>query len=401
VEPVFVQARLECRGRTLDSVAVRFRGDQSLWDCVSGGKRKKNVKYPQYGFGNGDICAKFTVKIDFNRYNKDRRLLGLKALNFRSMSADPTKMHEKLGYSVFNDMGIASPRTAYARLYVNDTLWGLFGIAEEIDGRFTKSRYPKSGDGNLYKDLWPDANASDAEILTALVTNNDSADTPNIADFKALRDAVTATSTDSANFRSKIAALVDMPYLVRYIVADRGIMNFDGLMSLYEGGTRHNYCWYHDAESKLFKLFPWDLDKIFIYPEPNFWTNNAPNGKNTLPNWNVVNSSYADIRCYFDPGSGGGSYKVSPIDKDKFLRLFRTATWSEFRTQGQAFLDTVFTEKRLNARINQWRALIASAVGEDPTVDSTEWAGMVDSLSRSIPLFRTNLKMMIDTLIAR
>jgi hypothetical protein len=399
VTPVFVPARLICRGRTIDSVAVRFRGDQSLWDCVSGGKRKKNIRYPQFGFGNADICAKFSMKIDFNRYNKDNRLCGLKALNFRSMSADPTKMHEKLGYSVFSDMGIASPRSAYARLFVNDTLWGLFGITEEIDGRFTKSRYPKSGDGNLYKDLWPDANASDAKILEALVTNNDSGETPDIADFKALRDAVNAAGTDSTNFRGKIAPLVDIPYLVRYILVDRGIMNFDGLMSLYEGGMRHNYSWYHEDESKLFRLIPWDLDKIFIYPEPNFWTNNAPSGKNTVPNWNVVNSSYADIRCYFDPGSGGGSYKVSPIDKDKLLRLFRSATWSDFRVQGKAFLDSVLTENRLNARIGKWRTLIAGAVGEDPTVDSTEWAGMVDSLSHTIPLLRTNLKMMMDTLI--
>ncbi len=404
VNSVVVPARLEVEGRQLDSVGVRFRGDQSLWDCVANGVRKKNVKYPQYGFGNGDICAKFSMKFDFNKYKKDQRLFGLKAFNFRSMSADPTKMREKLGYSIFNDMGIAAPRTAYAKLYVNDTLWGLFGIAEEIDGRFTKSRYPKTGDGNLYKEIWPETQATDASIFDALKTNNDPADTPDISDFKTFRDAVIASGTTTDNFLEKIKLLVDIPWLVRYIVVDRGIMNFDGIMSAYawDGGhTRHNYCWYHDDESGLLKLIPWDLDKVFIYPEPNFWTNNQPNGNNKVPNWNVVNSTYASISCKFDPGSSGGAYNVEPIDKDKFLRLFRTATWKDFCDQGRVLLDSFLIETRCNERIGKWRTLIAGAVGEDPTIDSTEWTVMVDSLSHTIPLMRKNLEMMIDTLIAR
>jgi hypothetical protein len=339
------------------------------------------------------------MKFDFNKYNKDHRLYGLKALNFRSMSADPTKMHEKLGFSIFIDMDIVSPRVAFAKLYVNDSLWGLFGIAEEIDGRFTKSRYPKTGDGNLYKEVWPATQFSNAEIQDGLATNNDPEDNPNTGDFKALRDTVISSGTTADNFLEKIKLIVDIPHLLRYIIVDRGIMNFDGIMSGYSGGNmRHNYYWYHDAESGLFRLIPWDLDKVFLYPEPNFWTNNKPNGDNNVPNWNVVNSTYADINCTFDPGSWG-SYGVAPIDKDKFLRLFRNTTWNDFRIQGQAFLDSIFTKERLDARIGHWRALITGAVGEDPTIDSAEWAVMVDSLSHTIPLLRTNLEMMIDTLI--
>lgn len=397
----FVQARLVLDGRTMDSIGVRFRGDQSLWDCVSNGERKKGVTYPQFGFGNSDICAKFSMKFDFNKYDKDSRLYGLKALNFRSMSADPTKMHEKLGFSLFEDMGITSPRTAYARLYVNDSLWGLFGVTEEIDGRFTKSHYPESGNGNLYKEIWPTDRLTDEAIRDGLVTNSDPEDNPDINDFKALRDIVISSETDSVNFMLRIGSMVDVPYLVRYIVVDRGIMNFDGIMILYGSSMRHNYFWYHDEESGLLRLIPWDLDKIFLYPEPNFWTNNEPNGFNIVPNWNVVNSTYTTYNCQFDPGSQGGTYPVSSIDKDTFLRLVRNTTWSDFKKQGQAFLDTVFTNQKIDARLERWRKLIADAVGEDPTIDSTEWTVMVDSLSNTIPLMRKNLKMMIDTLIVK
>ena len=68
VNKVWVTGQLVFENRSLDSIAVRFRGDQSIWDCVSGGERKKDVRYNQYGFGNGDVCAKFSMKFDFNRY---------------------------------------------------------------------------------------------------------------------------------------------------------------------------------------------------------------------------------------------------------------------------------------------------------------------------------------------
>jgi spore coat protein H len=304
---------------------------------------------------------------------------------------------------LFNDMRIAAPRSAFAKLYVNDTLWGLFCVVEEIDGRFTKSHYPASGDGNLYKDIWPIPPLTDQAVFDALVTNNDSSDNPDISDFAAFRDTVTASGTDSANFREKMRTIVDIQHLARYLAVDRGIMNFDGIMSNYAYGIgmRHNYCWYHDQESGLFKLIPWDLDKVLLYPEPNFWTNNEPNGNNIIPNWNVINTTYTTYACTFDPGSSGGGYMVKAIDSDKFLRLLRNTAWKDFTAQSRIFLDSFFVENKINGRIGKWRDHIAAAVGEDPLIDSAEWSTMVDSLSHTIPLFRKNLELMIDTLIVR
>jgi hypothetical protein len=226
VNDVWVTGKMVFEDRTLDSIRFRFRGDQSLWDCVSGGERKKDVHYPQYGFGNGDVCAKFTIKCDFNYYNPDSRLYSLKSLNFRSMSFDPTKLHERLGLSLFHDMGIIAPRAVHAQLYVNDSLWGLFCVVEEIDGRFTKSRYPSTGDGNLYKEVWPENTVYESAILSALETNNDSDSNPNVNDFLAFRDCVISDSTDSSDFLVKVSKYVDIPYLLRFLAVDRGIGNF-------------------------------------------------------------------------------------------------------------------------------------------------------------------------------
>ncbi|MBN1756850.1 MAG: CotH kinase family protein [Chitinispirillaceae bacterium] len=403
--PVYVPAHLSFEDRELDSIAVRFRGDQSLWDCITNGSRNV-LRYPQFGFGNDDVCAKFAFKFNFKYYKDDQRLYGLKNINFRSMSYDPTKMHERLAFSFFHDMDIVAPRTAFARLYVNNEYWGIFTAIEEIDGRMTKHRFPESGDGNLYKDLWPDSLTSDAMILDALRTNEEEG---NIEDFKAFRNAVASPSTADSNFIEILGQQMDIPYLIRYMAVDRAIMNFDGLVSLYCGTNwrlRHNFSWYRDLPGSKFILIPWDMDKVFLYPEPNFWTNNQPTGNNTVPNWNVVTSDYTPIGCYFDPSTiavtylgSGPYYDVSPIDADKFLRLFRTTTWNDFVTEGHRFLDEVFLQDTVDARLTRWRRQIASAVGEDPTIDSTAWETMVDSLSNTIPLMREHFELMLDTLI--
>jgi hypothetical protein len=403
VNDVWVTGKMVFEDRSLDSIRVRFRGDQSLWDCVSAGERKKDVHYPQYGFGNGDVCAKFSMKCDFNYYNPDSRLYSLKALNFRSMSFDPTKLHERLGFSLFRDMGINAPRVAHAELYVNDSFWGLFSVVEQIDGRFTKSRYPLTGDGNLYKEIWPENAAYESDILSALETNNDPENNPDINDFITFRDCVTSDSTDSSNFMAKVSKIIDTAHLVRYLAVDRGIGNFDGIVSAYflgNGHMRHNFFWYHNDETGLFELVPWDLDKALLFPEPNFWSNNQPSDNNPVPNWNVINSDYSPILCTFDPGSLG-SYMVEPIDSDKFLRLLRSTTWNQFTTQSRHFLDSCFTSAKVDVRIEKWRRQIASSVGRDPTIDSAEWSVMVDSLKHTIPLMRTNLLKMVDTLIVK
>ena len=405
--PVFVSAHLGLEDRELDSIGVRFRGDQSLWDCIANGKRKVGIHYPQFGFGNDDVCAKFSFKFSFKKYRDDQRLYGLKKLNLRSMSYDPSKMRERLGFSLFDAMNIVAPRTAYARLYVNDEYWGLFCVVEEIDGRMTKQRFPESGDGNLYEALWPDSVTTDGMILEALETNEEEGNTD---DFKKLRDAVVSDSTTASNFSDVAGQFIDIPYFIRYIVADRAILNFDGLVTLYVGTgyrIRHNFAWYHDLPASKFILIPWDLDKTFLYPEPNFWTNNEPTGNNNVPNWNVVNNNYTPVGCYFDPGSlalshgQGPYYNTQPIDADKLLRTFRNATWDDFVATGRRFLVEVFLQDTIDARLSHWRQQIASAVGEDKTIDSTAWESMVDSLSHTIPLIRTHFEKMLDTLIYR
>ena len=109
------------------------------------------------------------------------------------MAADPSKLRERLGYSLFREMDIVAPRAVHARVYINGEYHGLFAAVEQVDGRFTANRFPNDGDGNLYKQLWPTAQVTATAAEDALKTNDDP-DTMNVSDFLAFKDAVAAST---------------------------------------------------------------------------------------------------------------------------------------------------------------------------------------------------------------
>jgi spore coat protein CotH len=45
-------------------------------------------------------------------------------------------MRDVLAYKFMRDAGISAPRTAYVKLYLNNTYWGLYIMVEEIDKNF-------------------------------------------------------------------------------------------------------------------------------------------------------------------------------------------------------------------------------------------------------------------------
>ena len=336
------------------------------------------------------------MKLDFNEYDEDTRLDGLKKLNLHAMSADPSKMRERLGYSLYREMDVLAPRAVHARVYVNGEYHGLFAAVEEVDGRFTANRYPSSGDGNVYKEVWPSARLTSEEAKAALRTNDEPA-SADVSDFLAFRDAVGAAT--EADFASTLAPYIDFDALARYIVVNRAINDFDGVMAFYgPRGDNHNLYWYHDTESGRFELIPWDLDKSLWFPEPNFWSENAPHGDNVTPNWNVVTSDCDWHTAKFD--NLGQSYRMMGIDCDPLLRLLRGQIYDGQKAITEDFIAGPFSEASVRAKIDAWRAQIAEAVEDDPLVDAAHWDTWTNALLADIPNFQRNVSLMMNGLIA-
>src|SRR5262249_40597350 len=79
--------------------------------------------------------------------------LGLKSVVLRNNTQDASMLHERLAMAFMNLMGIAAPREAHARLYINGEYAGLYSIVEAIDEPFLDRVFHQSN-GYLYKYEW-------------------------------------------------------------------------------------------------------------------------------------------------------------------------------------------------------------------------------------------------------
>ncbi len=392
----YVEAALRVDDVDLPSIGVRFKGDYSIWGCVVPRTGERVVRVDPL-FGDVDVCQRFSLKLDFDRYDDGARVNGLKKLNLHAMSADPSKLRERLGYSLFRDMGIIAPRMAHARVYINGEYHGLFAAVEQIDGRFTANRFPNSGDGNLYKQIWPAAHVTSSEAEAALKTN-DEPELIDVSDFLELRDSVVA-ATEMAS-AEPLTTQLDFDALARYIVVDRAINNYDGILLFWpnEGhDSNHNFYWYHDAESARFILIPWDLDKTFWFPEPLFWTNNAPYEEYDVPNWNVISSTCDYHTTTFD--ALGFQWRIRPMDCDPLLKILREEIYDRQLAIAEEFIAGPYSQQSVGEKLEAWRTQISQAIEDDPLVDSAHWANAVELLFADLPNFHENLHLMMSGMI--
>jgi spore coat protein H len=370
----YVPVALRVGDTALPAVGLRFKGSHSIYSCVVDGVRQSRID-PL--FGNIDVCQRFSLKIDFNKYNADYRLDGLKKLNLQSMSSDPTKMHDRLAYSLFREMEIVAPRAVHARVYINGTYHGLFAAVEQVDGRFTANRYPEYGDGNLFKSVWPSLIVPEelqafytyeGTVSDALKTN-DAPETADVSDFLAFGEA--AKQVTESNINALMSPWLDFDYLARYLVVDRAITNFDGVASFY-WGMNFNYYWYHEEATGRFTLIPWDMDKTFLLPEPNMWFLNSATPASdvmplctpvNMPNWNVVSSSCDMHICTFDPVPHVYTeYPMMPLDCDPLLKGLRAEVYGRQKQLAQTFMEGPFSKESLTEKLNQWDTQIAAAL---------------------------------------
>ncbi|MBN2525590.1 MAG: CotH kinase family protein [Deltaproteobacteria bacterium] len=398
----YVEVGIQVEDMELPSVGMRFKGDWSLISCVINGVRQSRVEPV---FGNIDVCQQFSLKLDFNMYDENSRLDGLKKLNLHSMSSDPTKMHERLGYDLFREMDILAPRAVHAKVYINGEYHGLFVAVEQVDGRFTANRFPEYGDGNLYKEIWPGPYQTEAAAVEALKTNDDP-DTLDVSDFLAFGDAVTAAGT--GDFATTMAPFLDFDYLARYLVVDRAITNFDGILAFYEdfGSTNHNYYWYREQASGRFTLIPWDLDKTFIVPEPNFWFNNSSEATSDLipactpanmPNWNVMSRGCAGNVCSFD--CLGYQYRMLPLDCDTLLGSLRSEIYARQEQIAEEFIGGLFSEASVSEKLDRWEQQISEALEEDDKVDRAAVGEAIGKLKDDLPALQNNLSLVMGGLV--
>ena len=354
-----VPGMLEFEGKQYGPLGVRYKGSVGAFNppCLAG-----------LG-GRGPKTGKCSVKMSFDHVDEDARFYGLKKLNFHAMNRDGSLLRDRLGYSLFREMGIAAPRAVHARLLFNGQLEGLFAVVEQIDGRFTRSRFSEGGGGNLYKEVWP-VHDTASPYLDALEANRED---PSVERALAFKRAVDEGA-------EAILGWLDPEYMLRYIAVDRVTINDDGAFNFRcfsggDGGTptgiNHNFYWYEAAHAPRFWLVPWDLDNNF--------DNRA--SVHIASEWTAA----GNCAC---AGFGQLAPSCDPL-------IHHWGTWrADYDRMVDEFLQTAFSPSNVDLKLAAWISQIEAAVDESAGLkgapSAASWRGAVELLRGKIATARTN-----------
>jgi hypothetical protein len=356
--------------REYGPVGIRYKGSVGAFrDCLD------------FLFGT-KACTKLSMKVSFNWLDPEGRFYGLRKLQFHAMNRDPSMLKERLGYAMMRESDLAAPRAVHARLRVNGRLLGLFALVEQIDGRFTRSRFTEGGEGNLYKEAWPldsDGRATDEDELRAqLETNED--EMPELDGMLGFGRALERSEPDALG--NAIGDFTDLDYAMRYVAVDRTIAHDDGPFHWYCGGggsscSNHNFYWYERAAGDRLWMIVWDLDSAF----------NLDNTTTTL--W----MSWEDT-----------SLGCEPVSREPYVIPQRVAIcdkltfgWAQqqerYLDEVETFLEGPFAEAAVEEKLRAWEAQITPAVMEaaelhDDAVSPSAWRRAAAGLRSAIAELR-------------
>lgn len=358
-EEVWSSANVTIDGQPLGDVGFRPKGAYSLDSCVDDSGQL--------------VCDKLSFKLKFNEIDPDGRFYGLKRLVLNQVVDGWSLTPESLAYQIFNDFGVVAPRTSFAVLTVNGSSLGIYRVVEVVDGRFTAQHFT-DGDGNLYKEAWPD-NSDDASYAAKLETNEETASNAALLAFSA--DMAAATD---AELPATLARYMDLDHLLDYMAVDYGIANWDGITTFYAstwGQANHNFYLYQAVDAPTFTLIPWDLNATFFL---DHWLGD-------IPPWDDVDADCAArIPTEDDP-----DLFTIPASCDPTIRALALSK-ERYHAAVQRLLDEVFVVERLSAQVDAYVAQVEPVMGSDPFVTYAEVVEGAGWVKASLPTFRTRLE---------
>ncbi|MFT5821434.1 MAG: hypothetical protein ACI8ZM_002687 [Crocinitomix sp.] len=302
----YMMVSVEIDGTVIDSVGVREKGYFSNW---------------------GSEGLKEPLKIDFNEYVSGTKYDGLKKINLQNGFNDPTIMRDALAYKFMRDAGVAAPRSSYAKVYLNDTYWGLYLVVEQVDDRFLKNWF-ENDKGNLYKCInntnleWQGTNKVNYQDEFGLKTNEE---LDNWDDFINLVENI----NEGDEFEDSIATVLQMNNYLRVLAADVLMYNWD---SYYEHGR--NFYMYYDSTARAFQWIPWDYNLSFSDSETN-------------------------IVVSYD----GGMTETKPLVQNVMeSEIYRAQYFNHLCV----LLDNYFSLENLESYIDETKVLITDALADDP-----------------------------------
>ena len=229
----YLQARMVADSAVVESVGGRLKGLSSY--AAAG-----TVKKP--------------IKVDINEF-VDQTFDGLKKFNLHNGVGDPSLQREMLSYRLLRQMGVAAPRTAYAKVFFNNVYWGLYIIVEQVDKTFLKNNFIDE-DGNLFKNespsrlKWLGPDKENYRPFFELETNENQADWSGFIRFLDILN-----NASDSTFAAEIESVFSVETFLKTLVVDIATNNWDS----YLQSGRNFYLYQHPYDGKFYWI-PWDYN---------------------------------------------------------------------------------------------------------------------------------------------
>ena len=308
----YVQCDMTFDGTALPSIGVRFKGNSSF----------------------NNPSQKKSMKVDLNEFVAGQDYDGIKKFNLNNLFKDPTFIREKLTLDYMRRHGIHAPRCTYARVYFNNTYWGLYTLVEDVNGKFLSQHY-NNNNGNLFKgdpngDLrWLGASVSSYTSQYELdqTSTNDWTDLVNL--INTINNSPTATY-----YTSLEDSLFGWDFLANTAI-NNIFVNNDSYC-----GSGHNYYVYHDSTVMKWRWIPWDVNEAF----GTFTLGMTPTQLKTLP-YDYINQSN---------------------NRPLAAKMFADATYHQVYIYTYCYLMDNFTNAYLDPYIDSVANVIRTDVYADP-----------------------------------
>ena len=211
----------------------------------------------------------------------DRRIGGLDSFTLNNMVQDPSMAHERLAYELFRRLGVPVPRTAPARLYVNEQFYGYYLNLETVNRRFLDRNFG-SNQGMLYEGTYRcDINLGnladdDSGCLTREFRPDECDGAPRPGadpiDYSPLRDMITRVDAlPDGGFYPAIAEIIDWDHYLSMWAGEVLLSHWDG----YTYNVVNNWRVYHDPSTDRWTFIPSGLDQTFQFGSIDAWSPNS------------------------------------------------------------------------------------------------------------------------------
>jgi hypothetical protein len=225
----------------------------------------RNVGIRSRGTGSRSP-VKPALRVDFDRYSTDQKFLGLKSVVLRNNTQDASNLNERLSMLLFRRMGLAAPREAHTKLYVNNEYVGLYSIVESIDKKFLK-RTVGEDEGYLYEYDYPaggqpyyfEYRGSNADLYVPLPFKPETHEDDPKPEFIE-RLVWTINETNPAIFRAAIAEFIDVTRFIRHVAVEMFLADNDGFLGDY---GMNNFYLHRFENRNLFTFIAWDKSEAF------------------------------------------------------------------------------------------------------------------------------------------